>query len=194
MKAFFTGSPRALKDYTAEHQQIYEAISRCGFTHLSDLVIKADPVAFYEKTNDEVFCHYKDTIECLKKADVLIAEISFHSLSMGYLVEKALGMNKPVIVLHQKNLTPFFFTGIENERLQIVAYDQSNVFEVVKNSLEYALTKQDVRFDFFVSSKISQFLDLVARVKKVPRSVYLRTLIERDMQTPEMKELIEANN
>lgn len=192
MKAFFTGSPRALRDHAKEHELIYDAIARCGFTHLSDLVIKADPIAFYEKNNDEVFRHYRNTMECLKKADVLIAEVSLHSLSMGYLVEKALGMGKPVVVLHQENLSPFFFTGIVNEKLQIVAYDQSNIFEVVKNALEYALTKQDVRFDFFISSKIAQFLDLVARVKKVPRSVYLRTLIERDIQAPEMKELIKS--
>ena len=192
MKAFFTGSPRALRDHAMEHELIFEAISRCGFTHLSDLVIKADPVAFYEKTNDEVFRHYKDTIECLKKADVLIAEVSLHSMSMGYLVEKALGMGKPVIVLHLEKFTPFFFTGIDNEKLQIITYDQLDVFEVVKNALEYALTKQDIRFNFFISPGIAQFLDLVARVKKVPRSVYLRTLIERDMQTPEMKDLVHS--
>ncbi len=194
MKAFFTGSPRALKSYREEHQLIYDAISKCGYDHLSDLVISADPEQFYEKSHEEVLKHYRNTIECLKKADIIISEATLHSMSMGYLVEKALGMGKPVIVFHIENLTPFFFTGIDNEKLQIVAYNKSNVLQLTKEALEYAASVQDIRFNFFIPSSISQFLDTVSKVKKIPRSVYIRSLIEKDMQTPEMKELIEANN
>jgi len=181
MKAFFTGSPRALKDHSKEHKLIFDAISQCGFDHLSDLVVSADPVEFYEKSRQEVLDHYKDTIQCLKNADVIVAEVSLHSMSMGFLVEKALGMGKPVIVLHMDDLAPFFFAGIYNEKLQIVSYNDSNIFNVVRRALDYAVAQQDVRFDFFVSPKINSHLDQVSRTRRIPKSVYVRGLIEEDM-------------
>jgi hypothetical protein len=39
----------------------------------------------------------------------------------------------------------------------------------------------DTRFNFFISPKIGNFLDWIAKKKKLPRAVYLRKLIEDDM-------------
>ncbi len=184
MKVFFTGSPRALKDtqMRAEHEAIYKAIEKIGATHLSRLVINADPDVFYRANQDDVLKHYNNTIECVKKADVVVAETSMQSMSMGYLVEKALSMNKPVVVVHRVGAPPFFFSGIEDDRLQILEYSVGTAESVIQKAFEYAINQQEVRFNFFISPAIGRYLDWISKVKKIPRSVYLRALIERDMR------------
>jgi len=194
MKVFFTGSPRSLELYKKEHIAIYSAIEESGFKNMSDLVIKADPKTFYDRSHAEVVEHYKNTVENLKHADVVVVEASLHSMSMGYLVEKALGMGKPVVVFHLDGLTPFFFSGINDEKLQVISYNYSTIKQVVTDSLEFATTIQDVRFNFFIPPEISNYLDIVSKVKKIPRSVYIRSLIQEDMATEEMKKLVSQNS
>jgi hypothetical protein len=184
MKIFFTGSPRALKDpqHKQEHIAIYKSLEKLGHTHLSDLVISADPDMFYDQSHAKVMEHYNKTLNSLKRADVLVVESSLHSMSMGYLVEKALGMNKPVIVFYIPKHPPFFFSGIEDEKLQIIEYTIESIDEIAEKAIDYALSQQEVRFNFFISPAIGRYLDWISKVKKIPRSVYLRALIENEMR------------
>ena len=104
-----------------------------------------------------------------------------HSMSMGYLVNKALELSKPVIALYTTGHEPFFLTGLDDPRLQIVEYNLDNVYEKVEEAVDYANSQQDTRFNFFVSPKHINFMDWIAQNKKIPRSVFLRRLIEREM-------------
>lgn len=180
MKIFFTGSPRALKTKKENHEKIYEALSKKG-QHISNLVVNADPEKFYKTEYENVVKHYKKTIRDLKKADIVVAEVSMHSMSMGYLVNKALELSKPVIALYTTGHEPFFLTGLDDPRLQIVEYNLDNVSEKVEEAVDYATSQQDTRFNFFVSPKHINFMDWIAQNKKIPRSVFLRRLIEREM-------------
>lgn len=180
MKIFFTGSPRALKANKEGHIKIYNAIEKKG-KHLSQLVINADPDNFYKAEYENIVKHYHDTISNLKKADIVIAEVSMHSMSMGFLVNKALELSKPVIALYTSGHEPFFLTGIDDTLLQIIEYKNEDVEEKVFDAIDYASSQQDTRFNFFVSPKHINFLDWIAQNKKIPRSVYLRRLIEKEM-------------
>lgn len=182
MKIFFTGSPRALKLFRKEHEALYKSFETLGHKHLSKLVVDADPEDFYLSDHERIVNHYNETIDNLKKADIVVAEISTHSMSMGYLVEKALGLGKPTIVFHLPEYPPFFFSGIDDDKLQIVEYTTETAIDVVKDAVDYAMSQQDVRFNFFISPAIGNYLDWISKVKKIPRSVYLRNLIEKDME------------
>jgi hypothetical protein len=109
-------------------------------------------------------------------------EVSGHSMSMGYLISNALEMNKPVIALHNKEHTPVFIKGINDSRLIISEYDKENVEQVIKEALNKANSLIDVRFNFFINPKILNYLDWIAQKRMLPRSVFLRNLIEREMK------------
>lgn len=53
---------------------------------------------------------------------------------------------------------------------------------LLKEAMSKAENKVDVRFNFFVTPRILLYLDWLAKNKKLPRSVYLRNLIESDME------------
>jgi hypothetical protein len=109
---------------------------------------------------------------------------------MGFIMQKALELSKPVIALYHSNNSPFFATGIENDKLQVIEYNDENLERVLADALDYAKDQADIRFNFFISPKISNFLDWMSKEKRIPRSVYLRRLIENDMaKNDEYKEV-----
>lgn len=126
--------------------------------------------------------NYLLSLESVKKADIIVMEVSGHSMSMGYLVSKALEMNKPVVALHKKEHVPSFITGIDDPKLIIAEYNEENVEQIIKDALKKASCLIDVRFNFFVSPKILNYLDWVAQKRMLPRSVFLRDLIEKEMK------------
>jgi hypothetical protein len=182
MKVFFTGSPRALKTLRKEHVAIYNALEKSGCTHLSDLVINADPEKFYDASHEKALDHYMETIRNVKKADLIVAEVSLHSMSMGYIVNKALELGKPVIVFYLAGHTPFFFSAIGDDKLQSIEYSIETLDEVVKDAVEYAKDSADIRFNFFLPPRLMNYLDWISQHEKLPRSVYLRDLIEKDKE------------
>lgn len=126
--------------------------------------------------------NYSESIDSVKKADIVVMEVSGHSMSMGYLISKALEMNKPVIVLYKKEYIPNFVKGISNSKLLISEYCEENIEEILGKMLKKADGLVDVRFNFFVNSKILSYLDWVSQKKMLPRSVFLRNLIEKEMK------------
>lgn len=181
MKVYFTASARGTAEHLEQYKMIFDAIQSSGHQNLDKLVLNIDPNSFYDGNHEEQAKLYDRTIQLIKRADVVVLEVSVPSLSMGFVLHKALEMNKPVIALYQSSNSPFFVQGIENEKLQVIEYDGRSLAENIANGLDYAQEKSDVRFNFFISPAIGHYLDWVAKVKKIPRSVYLRNLIEKDM-------------
>jgi len=194
MKVFYTASLRGVIENKENLEKIYRLIEKLGHSNLDDVLFNiGDKEKFYSGSHTEKIEHFKRIIWCIKKADVVLLEVSTHSLSMGFILHKALELGKPVVALHLHDRSPFFAQGIEDEKLQVLEYNKGALESILKSSIEYAAKISDIRFNFFISANISQFLDLISKVKKIPRSVYIRSLIENDMQTPEMKTLIEQN-
>jgi len=182
MKIFFSCSARGYKEYGESYDKIFSIIQQLGHMHLDDYHENMDPNRIYNSTHDENLKLYKQSMESIRKCDVCVVEVSTHSLTMGYLLQQALNMGKPVIALHMPSNRPVFIAGIEDEKLQVVEYTLENLHNELEAALQNAQENIDVRFNFFISPSIGRYLDWVSKVKKIPRSVYLRALIEREMR------------
>lgn len=184
MKVFFIASPRSVIKESKLYIRINQLLSKEA-TLLGDLVpkwTKENVNDFYNRTHKERIDHYKRTMDYLKKSDAVFVELSEHSMSMGYIVNKALENSKPVVAMYKKGFEPYFFSGIEDSRLIIMEYTEENVEEVIKESLKRIKDYSDVRFNFFVSPKILEYLDWVSQNRRQPKSVFLRELIEKEMR------------
>ncbi len=164
-----------------EYTAIYDVIEGLGHQHVTDFITTVEPKDFYNATQKEKVNHYKEMVKSVKKADAIILETSLHSLAVGHLANLALDFGKPVVALHLKRKEPYFLSGVENDKLIVEEYGLSNIKSVLKNALEYASDQMDTRFNFFISPKIGNYLDWIAKKMKMPRAVYLRKLIEKDM-------------
>lgn len=184
MKIYFIASPRALDKDGPLLRSAYDFLAKDN-KMLSDLIIKLNKNSldeFYSAPHKERIRHFKKTMNCVKEAELVVVEISIHSMSMGYIVNRAMELGKPVIVLYKKGFAPHFFSGIQNERLQKIEYQKDNLFKVLKKAINVAKNQVDVRFNFFVTPRILAYLDWLSRRKRIPRAVYLRSLIEKDMK------------
>ncbi|PIS09082.1 hypothetical protein COT75_03395 [Candidatus Beckwithbacteria bacterium CG10_big_fil_rev_8_21_14_0_10_34_10] len=188
MKIYFSSSLRAKKFYQKNFEKISSLIEKLGHQHTSNFIIKANPDDFYNRKNQNFDSFYSNLLSQIKKADVCVFEVSAHSLGIGYCVNLALDLGKPVIALHFKDKEPAFFKGIKNDRFQLHEYTLGNLEEVLKDSLDYVKGLLDIRFTFFVTPKINNFLTWIAKQKKTPRAVYLRTLLEKEIVRKGYKE------
>lgn len=184
MKVYFIASSRLVGANPKLYSKMYSYLVADN-KMISDKVLKWVKMGVKDmsgaplKTKKE---NYIQSIDSVKKTDILVMEVSGHSMSMGYLISKALEMNKPVIALHKKEHMPNFIKGIGDSKLIISEYDEKNVEEILEKSLKTATGLIDVRFNFFVNSKILNYLDWVSQKRMIPRSVFLRNLIEHEIK------------
>lgn len=182
MKVFFTTTPRFKKDNKEIVKNVFEISESIGCEHVSDYLLKVNIDDFYKSEKDNKPIYYEEIMRSLKKADVIIFEVSMASLGVGLLLEKALEMGKGVVALHQKDKYPFFLGGVKDEKLIIEEYNEDDLKKILKSACDYLSNQIDTRFNFFISPKIGNYLDWVAKKLKKPRAVYLRELIEKDME------------
>lgn len=179
MKVYFMATPRGKDDFDRYYRVIYKEIEELGHTHVTDFIQKVDIDEFYLS---DIRPFYKETIQDLKRADVCVFETSVHSLAIGHLISEAIDLAKPVIALYTGKNLPFFLSGVKEEKIQILQYNPSNIKDVLKQGLEHASEQHDTRFNFFISRRLSAYLDWISRKRRIPRAVYLRQLIRQEMQ------------
>lgn len=185
MKIYFVASISGKQEYGANYQKIFEALKNIGADILSDHVLTTSAEQLGGVTAKEEKDFYKQLNNWINEADVIVAEVSHQSTNVGHEVSLALFRNKPVILLHVENKMPLVFAGINSEKLQLIQYDFNNVEEELRMALDYASESQDTRFNFFISPNHQNYLNWIAKNRKIPRSVFLRRLINEHMQNNE---------
>lgn len=184
MKVYFSTTLSQMTNETKEaSKRIFSHLKKSGHSVVSFFVFENDQTeaVYRSQTHDEALEAQKNLTKLRKLADIVVVEVSKPSLAVGQEVAIALSMNKPVIALHHESTTPHLLRDEGGDLLLLASYTDSTLESVLEDALEYASNNQDVRFNFFISPRIGSYLDWVARNKKVPRSVYLRSLIEQDM-------------
>lgn len=181
MKVFFTTTPRFKEDNMGNVKAIFKTIEELGYKHVSDYIVKVDVDEFYKINKEGRPPYYDEIMSSLKKAEIVVFEASLPSIGVGHLLNEALVEGKSVIALHLKDKFPFFLGGIKNDKLLIEEYNLDNLKELLKGLLRDAKDQIDVRFNFFIPPTIEVYLDWICKHKKLPRSVFLRKLIEDHM-------------
>lgn len=182
MKIFFNASLRGKKEFEKQYASIIEALRATGHNLLDSPVLRSDLDKVARESSQEAEAYYKSLRKHLTSSDIAIFEVSFSSTGIGHEITLAMEHGKPVIAFYYKGHNPYLLESIVNDRLQVIEYDIENISDELSKALQYASEQQDTRFNFFIPPKIAHYLDWIARYRKMPRAVYLRKLIELDMQ------------
>lgn len=181
MKVYFTCSARGEEEFGKFYDQIYFTVENIGCNHVNDYRKDNDAEKIYSSDHSYKVRMFRNHLKFINKTDVVVLEVSTHSLSMGYLMKKALEMGKPVIALYYKGCEPAFALGINDERLQVVEYTKHSLSRLLNSALQYAKDNSDVRFNLTIPPKIAHYLDWISKRKKMPRAVYIRHSLEKMM-------------
>lgn len=184
MKVYFTASLRGTQFYESFYTQIFHAIESLGHQHLDREIFTLNRIRYYSeldtigrKANVEL---YRRKIKAVQSADICVFEVSLHSLSIGFQIEKALQYLKPTIVLYADDNLPYFLDGIQDDKLILSSYSQDTILETVTRCIELAKQKREQRFNFFLTPDLMAYLEESAKKSGVNKSTYLRSLIARD--------------
>jgi hypothetical protein len=181
MKIYFTAPLNGGISFDKRYKIIEKTLGDLGHKVLAGQAIKKD----LEKKNynkKESAKIYRQLYRTLKSVEIAIVDVSNPSLSVGYEISLALELNKPVIAIHFKNRKYHLLNSIPNEKLQVVRYDTKNLKKQLEKAIKTALDMVDVRFNFFITPQLLSYLDWISGKRRIPRSVFIRSLIEKDME------------
>lgn len=181
MKVYFVGSISGKKIFESHYEKVIELLKKHGH-QVTENTMEPSFEYVYQLSDEGKVEQYKNVLKWIKTSDLVIAEASHPSLGVGYEISLALERNKPVIVLYTEGKAPHFLEGYESEKLNVLKYTIEELEELLLSAIDFAADQADTRFNFFISPRHMQFLDYISQTKKVPRSVYLRQLIEEDRE------------
>lgn len=184
MHVVFVASIRGKDKHVDAYAAVVERLLHKKFNVYYEHVMKnsQDDLDAMSKSENERF--HKDLIQEIKRCDVVVGECSHQSVSVGYLISFAVQLGKPTVMFyHASSGKPNLFpTLLGSGKLFLVKYHTLEELKtLVDEYVEYARENLDVRFNFFIPPSLEHYLGWITKNNKVPRSAFLRGLIERHM-------------
>ncbi|MEO6509066.1 MAG: nucleoside 2-deoxyribosyltransferase [Patescibacteria group bacterium] len=182
MLIYFTGSVSAKEKFLSNYLAIIDTLKKQGHEVIAEQIIQTTEDNIRLLSKEERVNFHDKVKKWINSCDFLIAETSHPSTSVGYEIGYALRVGKPVLILYSIGDPPSLLGEHEDEKVVSEKYTLENVGQITKDFVSYVEGKQDLRFTFFITPKLVNYLDNVAKERKIPKSVYLRKLIEQDME------------
>lgn len=127
---------------------------------------------------------YQESMEAIAKADVIIAEATYSSFSVGYQLAHALQQKKPVLVLRNESAEKdsFVVGVVANSAIEIVEYNSKTLKGIISKFLQdNDIQAKDMRFNFFIDRHIYNYLRWSAYRTGKTKAEILRELVMREI-------------
>jgi hypothetical protein len=185
MKIYFSAPISRVSDEQRQNYQlIIEALKSMGHSVLSDHLGTNKTKDDIEKQSPkESFEVQRLMTKRKNQADIVVIEASTPSFGIGQEIGYSIRNNKQVIILYLPTCKPHILKDEGTELLFMHEYTPTTVKEVIMKAIDEAGQQVDVRFNFYISPEIGRYLDWVSQHKKLPRAVFLRSLLEKSMKT-----------
>ena len=186
MKVFFSASRQGRQYFDIYYGRISSFLKKEGYENINKELMTKDSGLFNKKLKtlgikaNNLF--YKSMLDKVHHADICIFECSFQSLTIGFLIEKALEQNKPVIAVYLEDHQPSFLTGLKDEKFQLIEYNKKNLIDLLKDGIKKADLMTDKRFNFFISPTLLTYLNKVSKQLGITKSTFIRNLIEEHIK------------
>ncbi|MCR4326319.1 MAG: nucleoside 2-deoxyribosyltransferase [Candidatus Roizmanbacteria bacterium] len=183
MKVYFTGSIVGKNEYLKDYQRIIDILHQQGCEVQSDHIMQSSPSSIRMLKREERLAFHAKLERWIQDCDCVVANVSFPSISVGYEIAMALHQNKPVLVLHALGTkAPNLLADSKNDYVICEAYTQHSLPELIEEFIRYTKSHVEMRFTFFITPRIAAHLTEIAKKKHMPKSVYLRDLLEREIR------------
>lgn len=184
MDVFFVSAPRSGKSMGDMLARLYREIRKLGHTHVSDFIATSPQVfeSDMEEGKQAMRAFYQEMAGSVRKADICVFEASVASLGVGFLIEKALSLSKPVIVLFYREQGSFLLPGVGDERLIIRVYDETDYRQVLAGAFAEASALGTRRISFLINDKLYSFLEKASALAQMTKPQYLRSLLAGRMK------------
>lgn len=182
MTVYFTASIAGKKNYISDYLKIIDWLNAHNHRVISDHIVNAKESEINREGREKRLRFHRRLHEWITSCDFVVVEATYPSVSVGYEIALAISCKKPVLVLYNQGDAPSLLSEGNEDRLICVKYNSDTLAGILADFIKFVNGTDDVRFNFFVTASIASYLEQVARTQKLPKSVYLRRLIEADMK------------
>ena len=182
LRIYFTASIAAKDKYLSNYRKIVQILESKGHEVVSEHIMSETESHIRMKSREDRLGFHAQLEKWIHSCDFIIAETSFPSISVGYEISLALHVGKPVLVLYSEGDPPSLLAIHKDDKLVCEKYQPDSLESTITDFLHYMQGKSDLRFTFFITPRIATYLEDVSKKEKLPKSVYLRKLIEQDME------------
>lgn len=182
MLVYFTASIVGKRHYLSNYLKVVDFLKGKNFKVLSGHIIDTDESQIRMESKEERYKFQSQLEKWITSCDFMVAETSFPSISVGYEIALASSRGKPVLILYNQGKAPSLLQEYRNEKLVCEKYTMNTMGEIINDFVNYVEGIDDTKFTFFIPTKIAVFLDKISKSAKIPKSVYLRQLIEKEMK------------
>jgi len=182
MKAYFTASIAGKDHLIKNYNRIVDHLVKLNVEVIADHILNLTESQVNLQTKEQRLNFHDKLEKWITSSDFAVVEASFPSISVGYEIALALHSGKHVLVLYTQEYPPALMAFHKDEKLVCEKYTMNTVTDIIDDFISYVSATHDQRFTFFITSEIALYLEKIARREKLPKSVYLRKLIEKDMR------------
>lgn len=190
MKYYFVGHTSVLDEYLPVYKLLISTLNKAGWKLVDNWINREvdaqskDPDKanrFYKYYKDL----YKNTTRKIKESDLIVAEMSEKSTTVAQQVVYALENNIPVWCLcreDKKQNIPIFLSTRHDDKLQITYYPiGSNLEDLVGDNIA-SFTKREIKFNFYLTQDMYDFLEKQALERKSTKSKVIREILLSEMK------------
>lgn len=182
MNAYFTASVVGKKHLLPKYHAILSILKKRGVHAIADHILNVEEKDINLQTKEKRLHFHQQLEDWIHGCDFMIAETSFPSISVGYEISMALDRNKPILILYSESDPQSLFAFHESEKIICEKYTMTTLETIINDFLQYVRGEADARFTFYLTSKQAMHLDKQGKKKHLPKSAYLRQLINEDMK------------
>lgn len=123
-------------------------------------------------------------IDAIKRADVVIADLTHYTFAHGYIVAAALEYKKPILAVSRNPVDSHTASGITNTLFTYKRYsDNVGLSHIVSAFLtKNTVHTKDLRFNMFLTRQIFKYLEETSRETGKSRSEIIRALVKRSAE------------
>ncbi|HEY5695677.1 MAG TPA: hypothetical protein VIQ80_02475 [Candidatus Saccharimonadales bacterium] len=120
-------------------------------------------------------------IDAIKRADIIVVDLTHYSFSQGYIVAAAFQYKKPVLAVSRNNIRSHTASGIANSLFTYKKYSNENELQSIVREflLKNTIHTKDLRFNMFLTRRIFKYLEDTMRETGKSRSEIIRELVMR---------------
>ncbi len=120
-------------------------------------------------------------IDGVKRADVIIADLTHYSFSQGFLVAAALRYKKPILAVSRYPIDGHLAGGITNPLFDYKRYSNTTDLKQIVDAFldKNTVHTKDLRFNMFLTRQIFKYLEETSRETGKSRSEIIRALVKR---------------
>jgi hypothetical protein len=126
----------------------------------------------------------------LENSDYLVAEISYPSVGVGYLIAHAVMRKKKILCLYKENIhksISSFITSIPKNKITVKKYDNDTLEPILSDYFATTKPFKLYKFNFVISQKIKDYIDWLATDTKASVSEQLRNIVEEKIINQDKK-------